>query len=255
VIREEGEAAHRCTAGLYCPAQRMGAILHFAGRGAMDIEGLGDKLVEQLVAGKMVETVADLYTLKHDELAALERMGEKSARNLLGNVARSKDTTLARFLYALGIPQVGEATAEALAGHFGTLEALMEADKETLEQVPNIGPAMAEDIAEFFREKHNRKVIAALRKAGVRWPAMKKRSREGLPFAGKSFVLTGTLSSMSRDDARKRLQALGATVSGSVSKKTDYVVVGTEPGSKYDKAMELGVGMLDEKEFLKLIGK
>jgi DNA ligase (NAD+) len=253
VIREEGEAAHRCTAGLYCPAQRMGAILHFAARSAMDIEGLGDKLVEQLVEKRMIQTVADLYRLKQDELAALERMGEKSAQNLLGNIERSKDTTLARFLYALGIPQVGEATAEALAEHFGAIETLMGADRETLEQVPNVGPAMAEDISEFFREKHNRDVIAALRKAGVHWPVVKKRSKEGLPLAGKSFVLTGGLLSMSRDDAKKKLQALGATVSGSVSKKTDFVIVGEEPGSKYDKAKELGIQTLDEKEFLKLI--
>ncbi len=255
VIREEGEAAHRCTAGLYCPAQRMGAILHFAARSAMDIEGLGDKLVEQLVEKKIIQTVADLYRLKQDELAELERMGEKSAQNLLDNIERSKDTTLARFLYALGIPQVGEATAEALAEHFGAIEALMDADRETLEQVPNIGPAMAEDISAFFHEKHNREVIAALRKAGVHWPVVKRRSKVGLPLAGKSFVLTGALLSMSRDDARKRLQALGATVSGSVSKKTDFVIVGEEPGSKYDKARELGVKTLSEKEFLKLIGE
>jgi len=254
VIREEGEAAHRCMGGLVCSAQRMGAILHFAARSAMDIEGLGDKLVEQLVEKKMIGTVADIYRLKHAALAALERMGEKSAQNLLGRIERSKDTTLARFLYALGIPQVGEATADALAEHFGTLEALMDADRETLEQVPNIGPAMAEDISEFFREKHNRDVIAALRRAGVHWPSVKRRPKEGMPLAGQSVVLTGALSSMSRDEAKRRLQALGATVSGSVSKKTGFVIVGAEPGSKYDKAKELGVKMLNEKEFLKLIG-
>ena len=182
-------------------------------------KGLGDKLVEQLVEKKMIETVADLYRLKMDELAELERMGEKSAQNLLDNLDRSKETTLARFLYALGIPQVGEATAEALAEHFGTLEALMDADREMLEEIPNVGPTMAEDIHAFFREKHNRDVIAALRKAGIRWPIVKRRSREGLPLAGKSFVITGGLSSMSRDEAKKKLQALGATVSGSVSKK------------------------------------
>ncbi len=253
VIREEGEAAHRCTAGLYCPAQRMGAILHFASRLAMDIEGLGDKLVEQLVSTKMIATVADLYHLKMDELAALERMGEKSARNLLDNIERSKNTTLARFLYALGIPQVGEATAETLAEHFGTLEALTDADRERLEEIPNIGPTMAEDIHAFFYEKHNRDVITALRKAGIHWPVVKRRSKEGLPLAGKSFVLTGALAGLSRDEAKKRLQALGATVSSSVSKKTDYVIVGDEPGSKYDKAKELGVKTLNEKEFLELL--
>ncbi len=253
VIREEGEAAHRCMGGLVCSAQRMGAVLHFAARSAMDIEGLGDKLVEQLVEKKMIETVADLYRLKQDALAELERMGEKSARNLLDRIERSKDTTLARFLYALGIPQVGEATAEALAEHFGALEALMGADRETLEQVPNIGPAMAEDISAFLREKHNRDVIRALRRAGVRWPSAKRRPKEGLPFAGKSFVLTGGLSSMSRDGAKKKLQALGATVSGSVSKKTSFVIVGAEPGSKYDQARELGIKTLDEQEFLRLL--
>jgi len=193
--------------------------------------------------------------LQHDTLAGLERMGEKSAQNLLARIERSKDTTLARFLYALGIPQVGEATAEALAEHFGTLDALMGADRETLEQVPNIGPAMAEDIAEFFHEQHNCDVIAALRRAGVRWPAAKRRPKEGLPLAGKSFVLTGTLSSLSRDDAKRKLQARGATVSGSVSKKTDFVIVGEEPGSKYDRARELGVKTLNEKEFMKLLGE
>ena len=215
----------------------------------MDVEGLGDKLVEQLVEKKMIETVADLYHLKMDELAALERMGEKSAQNLLDNLERSKETTLARFLYALGIPQVGEATAETLAEHFGTLETLMDADREKLEEIPNVGPTMAEDIHAFFREKHNRDVIVALRKAGIRWPVMKRRSKQGLPLAGKTFVITGGLSSMSRDEAKKKLQALGATVSGSVSKKTDYVIVGEEPGSKYDKARELDVKTLNEKDF------
>jgi DNA ligase (NAD+) len=254
VVRAEGEAAHRCVGGLYCSAQRMGALLHFASRHAMDIQGLGDKLVEQLVGTGMVRTVADIYRLDRDELAALERMGEKSAQNLLDNIDRSKNTTLARFLYALGIPQVGEATAETLAEHFGTLEALMDADRERLEEIPNIGPTMAEDITAFFHEKHNRDVIAALRKAGIHWPIVKRRSKEGLPLAGKSFVLTGALAGLSRDEAKKRLQALGATVSGTVSKKTDYVIVGEEPGSKYDKAKELGVKTLNEKEFLKLIG-
>ena len=201
----------------------------------------------------MIETVADLYHLKMDELAALERMGEKSAQNLLDNLERSKETTLARFLYALGIPQVGEATAEALAEHFGTLEALMDADREKLEEIPNVGPTMAEDIHAFFHEKHNRDVIAALRKAGIRWPIVKRRSREGLPLAGKSFVITGGLSSMSRDEAKKKLQALGATVSGSVSKKNDYVIVGEEGPLLGKRARELGVKRSTRKEFLKLV--
>jgi DNA ligase (NAD+) len=255
VVREEGEAAHRCMGGLYCSAQRMGAILHFASRRSMDIEGLGDKLVEQLIEKGMVKTVADIYHLKQDELAELERMGEKSAQNLLAQIERSKDTTLARFLHSLGIPQVGEATAELLAEHFGSLEVLVNADKDTLEQVHGIGPSMAEDIHRFFAQKHNREVIAALQKAGVHWPAIEPRARAEQPLAGKTFVLTGTLATMSRDEAKKKLKALGAKVSESVSKKTDYVVVGEEPGSKADKAKELGVTTLDEKDFLKLIGQ
>jgi DNA ligase (NAD+) len=253
VHREEGEAAHRCMGGLFCPAQRMGAILHFASRYAMDIEGLGHKLVEQLVEKGMVKTVADIYELRQDELADLERMGEKSAQNLIAQIERSKDTTLARFLNALGIPQVGEATAELLAEHFGDIKALMSADQETLQGIHGIGEAMAEDIHSFFHQKHNREVIEALLEAGVHWPkptAAKKSS----PLAGKTFVLTGGLSSMSRDEAKKKLKTLGAKVSDSVSKKTDYVIVGEDPGSKADKAKELGVTMLNEKEFLKLIG-
>ncbi len=254
VRREEGEAAHRCMGGLYCAAQRMGAILHFASRQAMDIQGLGEKLVEQLVEKGLVRTVADLYRLDRDTLAKLERMGEKSAQNLLDQIERSKNTTLARFLNALGIPQVGEATAELLASHFGTLEALMDADRDTLESVPGIGPAMADDIHAFFRQKHNREVIAALRKAGVRWPAATAKPSGAQPLAGKTFVLTGGLAAMSRDEAKRRLKSLGAKVSESVSKKTDYVVVGVDPGSKADKARELGIKMIDEREFLKLIG-
>jgi len=253
VHREEGEAAHRCMGGLYCSAQRMGAILHFASRHAMDIQGLGDKLVEQLVEKEMVKTVADLYRLKLDAIAELERMGEKSAQNLLDQIERSKQTTLPRFLNALGIPQVGEATAELLAEHFGELDALMDADRKTLESVHGIGPSMADDISAFFHQKHNREVIEQLRAAGVRWPKIEVRTRGEQPLTGKTFVLTGTLSAMPRDEAKKRLKALGAKVSESVSKKTSYVVVGTEPGSKADKAKELGVEMLDEKAFLALV--
>jgi len=253
VIREEEEAAHRCMGGLVCSAQRMGALLHFASRHAMDIEGLGDKLVQQLVENGMVKTVADIYRLKKDELADLERMAEKSAQNLLDQIEKSKDTTLARFLHALGIPQVGEATAQLLADHFGALDDIMDAKRETLDQVHGIGPAMAEDIHSFFHEKHNREVIRALIKAGIHWPKPVK-ARKDSPLAGKVFVLTGGLASMSRDEARRKLQTLGAKVTDSVSKKTDYVVVGEDPGSKADKARTLGVAMLDEKEFLKLLG-
>jgi DNA ligase (NAD+) len=253
VIREEEETAHRCMGGLVCSAQRMGALLHFASRHAMDIEGLGDKLVQQLVEKDMVKTVADIYRLKKDKLADLERMAEKSAQNLLDQIEKSKDTTLARFLHALGIPQVGEATAQLLADHFGALDDIMDAKRETLDQVHGIGPAMAEDIYSFFHEKHNREVIRALIKAGIHWPKPVK-ARKDSPLAGKIFVLTGGLTSMSRDEARRKLQALGAKVTDSVSKKTDYVVVGEDPGAKADKARTLGITMLDEKEFLKLLG-
>ena len=254
VIREPEEAAHRCMGGLVCSAQRMGALLHFASRHAMDIEGLGDKLVQQLVDKGMVKNAADLYRLRKDELADLERMAEKSAQNLLDQIEKSKDTTLARFLYALGVPQVGEATAQLLADHFGSLDEILDAKRETLEQIHGVGPNMAEDIYEFFHEKHNRDVIRALVKAGIHWPKP-ERAKKSSALAGKSFVLTGGLSSMTRDEAKRQLQELGAKVSGSVSKKTDYVIVGEEPGSKADKAKELGVTMLNEKEFLKMIGK
>lgn len=253
VVRAEGEAAHRCIGGLYCAAQRMGAILHFASRHAMDIQGLGEKLVEQLIESGMVKTVADLYRLDHDELAALERMGEKSALNLLEQIGRSKGTTLARFLHALGIPQVGEATADLLAGSFGTIEAIMEAEPEAMQRIHGIGPSMAEDICRFFRQKHNREVIAALRKAGVRWPATEAKAGAAQPLAGSTFVLTGGLSSMTRDEAKKKLKALGATVGESVSKRTDYVVAGADPGSKLDRARELGIKVLDEDHLKRML--
>jgi len=254
VIREQEEAAHRCMGGLVCSAQRMGALLHFASRHAMDIEGLGDKLAQQLVDKGLVKTVADLYRLKKDVLADLERMAEKSAQNLLDQIDKSKDTTLARFLNALGVPQVGEATAQLLADHFGSFDDILDAKRETLEQIHGVGPAMAEDIYEFFHEMHNREVIRALIRAGIHWPKA-VRVKKDSPLAGKTFVLTGGLASMGRDEARRKLQELGAKVTDSVSKKTDYVIVGEEPGSKADKAKALGITMLDEKEFLKLIGK
>jgi DNA ligase (NAD+) len=252
VMREVGESAHRCLGGLYCPAQVEGALIHFASRRGMDIEGLGEKLVEQLVAQNVVRNVADLYRLKHADLVKLERMGDKSAQNLLERIERSKDTALARFLNALGIPQVGEATAALLAEHFGELEAIMDADRETLQEVGNIGPSTAEDIHGFFHQKHNREVIKALLEAGVR--PLARRRRKASPISGKTFVLTGGLGSMTRDEAKSRLAELGAKVSESVSKKTDYVVVGDEPGSKADKARSLGVRIINEEEFLRLIG-
>lgn len=252
VVREEGEAAHRCMGGLYCPAQRMGALLHFASRRALDIEGLGDKLVAQLVESGLVKTVADLYQLSKEQLSDLERMGDKSAQNLLDQIEKSKTATLPRFLHALGIPQVGEATALALAQHFGSLDVIMQADVETLQEVSGVGPNVAEEIHSFFQQKHNQEVIKALRKAGLE-PKPLVVNRKALPLAGKTFVLTGALAAMSRDEAKEKLSELGAKVAGSVSKKTDYVVVGEDPGSKADKAKELGVTILSEKEFLKLV--
>lgn len=252
VLREEGQVAHRCMGGLYCAAQSEGALLHFASRRAMDIEGLGDKLVEQMVARGMVKTVADLYTLKRADVAALERMGEKSAQNLLAQIEKSKQLPLARLLNALGIPQVGEATARLLAEHFRDLDALMHASRKELETLPNVGPNMAEDIYAFFHEKHNREVIRRLREAGVQ-PQAPERKRKTSAVTGKTFVLTGTLASMSREEAKAKLRELGAQVVGSVSKKTDYVVIGAVPGSKATKAAQLGIATLNEAKFLALI--
>jgi DNA ligase (NAD+) len=253
IVREEGEADWRCTGGLFCPAQRKQALLHFASRRAMDIEGLGDKLVDQLVDGNIVNTHADLYKLGMAAVASLERMGEKSAINLLEAIEHSKRTTLARFIYALGIRNVGEATAKDLAQHFGSLDNLLAADAEDLQQVRDVGPVVAQSIVDFLAEEHNREVIAQLRASGVHWQEHEQRRMAELPFSGKTFVLTGTLPSMTRDEAKERLEALGAKVSGSVSKKTDYVVAGAEAGSKLDKARELGVAVLDEQQFLTLL--
>ena len=253
VIRPEGEAVARCVGGLYCRAQRKEAIRHFASRRALDIEGLGDKLVEQLVERERVRDPADLFALDAATLADLERMGSKSAVNLALALERSKTTTLARFLYALGIREVGEATALALAEHFGALEALMVADEERLRQVPDIGPVVGAAVRAFFQEPHNRDIIARLRAAGVRWPETAARPANDRRLAGKTVVLTGTLESLSRDRATASLRALGAKVAGSVSKKTDYVVAGRDAGSKLDKARELGVTVLDEAGLLALL--
>ena len=253
IVREEGEADWRCTGGLFCPAQRIQALLHFASRRAMDIEGLGDKLVEQLVEQHLVRTPADVYRLDLPTLANLERMGDKSATNLLDAIARSKQTTLARFVYALGIRNVGEATAKDLARHFGKLEQLMAADEARLQQVPDIGPVVAQSITAFFAEQHNLDVIAQLRAAGVQWPEHEGVSQQSLPLTGKTFVLTGALPSVSREEAKAKLEALGAKVAGSVSKKTDYVVAGAEAGSKLDKARELGISVIDEAQLLHML--
>lgn len=254
VEREEGEAVARCTGGLFCAAQRKESLRHFAGRRALDIDGLGSKIIDQLVERELVRSPADLYALNAEQFASLERMGEKSAAKLVEALARSKKTTLPRFLYALGIRDVGEATAAALAEHFGELETLESASEEQIQEVPDVGPVVAAHVHHFFQQTHNREVIAELRRHGVHWPAIaaRKASTEG-PLTGKTFVLTGTLDSMSRDQASDRIAALGGKVSGSVSKKTSYVVAGTDAGSKLKKAQELGVEVLDEQTFLDLL--
>jgi DNA ligase (NAD+) len=250
VTRAAGEAVARCSGGLYCPAQRKEAIKHFASRRAMDIEGLGDKLVEQLVEKGLIATVADLYSLSADEIAGLERMAGKSAANLIAALHNSKTTTLARFIFSLGIREVGEATAQILAREFGALEPLMAADITSLEAIHDIGPVVAQHIVDFFGEQHNRDVIGKLRAAGVSWPVVTKPRAQ--PLAGKTFVLTGTLT-MPRSELKEKLQALGAKVTGSVSGKTDYVVVGENPGSKHDRALQLGVAILDEAACIRLL--
>lgn len=246
------EAVVRCTGELVCPAQRRQAILHFAGRRAMDIEGLGDKLVEQLVGHGHVRRLSDIYQLDLTTLTALERMGEKSAQNLIHAIEASRHTTLARFIYALGIRNVGETTAKDLARHFGALNPIMQADAEALQQVADVGPIVAESITQFFAEPHNLEVIAELRRFGVQWDEGAPERRDG-KLAGKVFVLTGTLPTLSRDQARELIEAAGGKVSGSVSKKTDFVVAGSEAGSKLEKAQALGLTLLDETGLLALL--
>lgn len=252
VVQIEGEAVARCSGGLFCPAQRKEAIRHYASRKALDIEGLGDKWIDIMVDQGMVETVADLYHLTVDDLVKLDRMGEKSASNLINAIDRSRTPVLWRFLYALGIREVGEATAKGLASHFGTLEAITEADEETLQTVPDVGPIVAGHIRSFFDQPHNRETLEALRKAGVRWQE-EQVTREEKPLTGQTWVLTGTLSAMTRDEAREKLETLGARVSGSVSKKTACVVAGEAAGSKLTKAEQLGVPVLDEAGLLALL--
>lgn len=253
VVRPEGEAIARCTGGLVCPAQRKQALLHFASRRAMDIEGLGERLVDQLVDQAVVRTPADLYKLGVAALAQLERMADKSAANVVAALEKSKNTTLARFIYALGIRNVGEATARDLANHFGTLEALMKADAEELQQVQDVGPVVAASIRQFFDERHNREVIHDLRAAGVHWPqGPGRRAAAAGPLAGKTIVLTGTLQSLTREQAKELIEAAGGKVSGSVSKNTDYVVAGADPGGKFDKAQALGVAIVDEAGLLRI---
>ena len=253
VARLEEEAAWRCTGGLVCPAQRKQALLHFASRRAMNIEGLGEKLVEQLVDTHIVSNPAALYKLGLLAIIKLERMGEKSAVNLLAAIEHSKHTTLARFIFALGIRNVGETTAKDLAQNFGSLDNLLSADVETLQRVPDVGPVVAQSIADFLAEAHNREVIEQLRACGVHWAEHQPQVSAALPLSGKTFVLTGTLTALSREEAKEKLEALGAKVSTAVSKKTTYVVAGMEAGSKLDKALQLGVTVLDEQQFLALL--
>jgi len=254
VVRGDDEAVARCSAGLYCAAQRKQALIHFASRRAMDIEGLGEKLVEQLVDAGLVHTPADLYRLDPATLAGLDRMGEKSASNLLAAIEKSKQTTLARFIFSLGIRNVGETTAKDLARHFGALEALLGADEAALLQVNDVGPVVAASLRGFFAEPHNRRIIEDLCCLGIVWPQEEGRAAEPGVLAGKTLVLTGTLPSLTRDEAKALIEAAGGRVSGSVSKKTDYVVAGAEAGSKLDKAQALGVAVIDEAQLQVLIG-
>ena len=255
VGREEGEVDTRCTAGLFCSAQRKQAVLHFAQRRAMDIENLGEKLVDQLVEGGLIHSLPDLYELKLETLARLDRMAEKSAQNLLDGLEKSRHTTLARFIYGLGIRHVGETTAKDLARHFGRLDALLAADEQALLQVPDVGPVVASSIRHFLEEPHNREVIERLRAHGVTWPESDGAvdSMAPQPLAGKTFVLTGTFPTLKREEAKEMLEAAGAKVAGSVSKKTHYVVAGEEAGSNLTKAQELGVPVLDEAGLLALL--
>lgn len=255
VIRLENEAVSRCTGGLFCDAQRKESIKHFASRKAMDIEGLGDKLVEQLVDADMVHDLSDIFNLELDKLAGLERMAEKSAKNLLDALEKSKSTMLDRFIFSLGIRQVGETTAKTLAQYFGSLPAVMSATEEALIDVPDVGPVVAESIVHFFNEPHNTAVIKNLQAAGVHWDDIEVDKSKPQPLADQIFVVTGTLSTMSRDEAKQALQGLGAKVTGSVSKKTDYVVVGENPGSKATKAEAIGITILDESAFHALLEK
>ena len=253
VVREPGEANHRCTGGLFCAAQRKEAILHFAARRAMDIEGLGDKLVDQLVDGNVVRTLPDLYKLGLVALSSLDRMAEKSAQNVLAALEKSKSTTLNRFLFGLGIRHVGEATAKDLARHFGLLDAIMDASVEQLLEVRDVGPVVAESIHTFFAQPHNREVVEQLRACGVHWEEGAPAEKPAQILAGMTVVLTGTLPTLTRDAAKDMLEAAGAKVAGSVSKKTSYVVAGAEAGSKLAKAEELGVKVLDEAGLLALL--
>ncbi len=250
VERIPGEAVARCVGGLYCKAQRKEALIHFASRRAMDIEGLGTKLIEQLVDAELLSTPANIFELKAEQLEELDRMGPKSAENIVAAIEQSRHTTLPRFIFALGIREVGETTAKSLARHFGGLEALMGADEETLQSTPDVGPVVAGNIVRFFAESHNRDVVSRLIDLGITWDEMPKAGASNSQFSGKTVVITGTLSQMTRDQAKELLESLGARVTGSVSKRTDFVLAGENPGSKVEKAKELGVSILDANKIL-----
>ena len=252
-VREEGEADYRCTGGLFCPAQRKEAILHFAHRRAVEVDGLGDKLVEQLVDSNIIRTLPDLYKLGLVALSNLDRMAEKSANNLLEALEKSKQTTLARFVFGLGIRHVGEATAKELARHFGKLDAIMDATEETLLQVSDVGPIVARSIRTFFDQLHNREVVEQLRACGVTWPESEPAPSAFMPLAGKTFVITGTLPHLSRDEAKDQIEAAGGKVAGSVSTKTSYVVAGADAGGKLLKAQTLGIVVIDETMLLTML--
>ena len=252
-VREEGEADYRCTGGLFCSAQRKQAILHFAQRRAVEVEGLGDKLVDSLVDGKLINTLPDLYRLGLVSLANLDRMALKSAQNIIDALQKSKQTTLPRFLFGLGVRHVGEATAKALAQHFGKLDAIMDATEAQLLEVADVGPIVAMSLRTFFDQPHNREVVEQLRACGVTWEEGEPAPRTQLPLAGLTFVITGTLPTLSRDQAKDLLEAAGAKVAGSVSKKTSYLVAGEEAGSKLDKARELDIKILDEAALKELL--
>ena len=252
VIQAEGEVIARCTGGLVCSAQRKESIRHFSSRLAMDIEGLGDKLVEQLVDANMITTPADLFHLQATDLITLERMAPKSANKLLEALEKSKQTTLPRFIYALGIQEVGESTARSLAVHFSELDGLLDANRETLVTIPDVGPIVADKIATFFSQPENIEVISRLRQSGVKWDPLPKAA-ESAVFTGKTFVLTGTLSTLNRNEAKARLLSLGAKVAGSVSKNTSFVVAGDAAGSKLTKAQSLDIPILTEDELIKLL--
>ena len=252
-VREEGEVDYRCTGGLFCAAQRKEAILHFAARRAVDVDGLGDKLVEQLVDANLIRTLPDLYKLGFVTLAGLDRMAEKSAQNLVDALEASKKTTLPRFLFGLGIRHVGESTAKDLAKHFGKLDAIMDATEEQLLEVNDVGPVVAQSLRTFFDQPHNREVVEQLRACGLTWDEFEPEARAPKPLAGLTFVITGTLPTLGRDEAKDKLEAAGAKVAGSVSKKTHYLVAGEEAGSKLDKARDLGVTVIDEARMLEIL--